>query len=108
MPLDTFFSISPPSISIFSLVVLSHADANRVDAKFSINPSIGDPKWHELLHAQGSHVDPYVIIYVLKGDVIAFLYVGHHDFVYGKTTEIMKKWEDEILDQIPNCAMHVK
>jgi hypothetical protein len=29
MPLDTFFSISPPSICIFSLAVLSRADVKR-------------------------------------------------------------------------------
>ena len=60
------------------------------------NPFIGDPKRHELLHARGSHVDPYVIVYVVKGNIITFLCVGHHDFVYGKAAEIMKKWEDEI------------
>jgi mRNA-degrading endonuclease RelE of RelBE toxin-antitoxin system len=60
------------------------------------NPFIGDPKRHELKHARGSHVDPYVIVYVVKGDIITFLYVDHHDFVYGKAAEIMKKWESEI------------
>lgn len=60
------------------------------------NPFIGDPKRHELKHTRGSHVDPYVIVYVVKGDIITFLCVGHHDFVYGKATEIIKKWENEI------------
>jgi addiction module RelE/StbE family toxin len=60
------------------------------------NPFIGDPKRHELKHARGSHVDPYVIVYVVKGDIITFLYVDHHDFVYDKAAEIMKKWENEI------------
>ncbi len=60
------------------------------------NPFIGDPKRHELKHARGSHVDPYVIVYVVKDDIITFLYVDHHDFVYGKAAEIMKKWESEI------------
>jgi Plasmid stabilisation system protein. len=60
------------------------------------NPFIGDPKRHELLHARGSHVDTYVIVYVVKGNIITFLYVGHHDFVCGKAAAIMKKWEDEI------------
>lgn len=31
------------------------------------NPFTGDPKRHELKHACGSHVDPYVIVYVVKG-----------------------------------------
>ena len=39
------------------------------------NPFIGDPKRHELKHARGSHVDPYVIVYVVKGDTITFLYI---------------------------------
>jgi mRNA-degrading endonuclease RelE of RelBE toxin-antitoxin system len=60
------------------------------------NPFIGDPKRHELKHARGSHVDPYVIVYVVKGDIITFLYVDHHDFVYDKAAEIMKKWENKI------------
>lgn len=37
------------------------------------NPFIGDPKRHELKHARGSHVDPYVIVYVVKNDIITFL-----------------------------------
>lgn len=60
------------------------------------NPFIGDSKRHELKHARGSHVDPYVIVYVIKCDIITFLYEDHHDFVYGKAAEIMKKWESEI------------
>lgn len=60
------------------------------------NPSIGDPKRHELKRARGSHIDPYVIIYVFKGDKITFLCLDHHDFVYGKAAEIMRKWEKEV------------
>ena len=60
------------------------------------NPFVGNPKRHDLKHARGSHVDPYVIVYVVKNDIITFLYVDHHDFVYGKAAEIMKKWESEI------------
>lgn len=62
------------------------------------NPLIGDPKRHELKNARGSHVNPYVIIYVVKGNIITFLYVEHHDFVYEKAAEIMEKWEREIED----------
>ena len=60
------------------------------------NPSIGTPKRHKLKHARGSHVNPYVIVYRIKGDRVQFLYVDHHDFVYDKAAEIMKKWENEI------------
>jgi addiction module RelE/StbE family toxin len=59
------------------------------------NPFIGVPKRHELKHARGSHVDPYVIVYVVRGDTITFVYVDHHDYVYQKATEILKKWELE-------------
>lgn len=62
------------------------------------NPFIGVPKRHELKHARGSHVDPYVIVYVVKGDTITFLYVYHHDSVYQKAAEILKKWELEFTD----------
>lgn len=62
------------------------------------NPSIGAPKRHRLRHARGSHVDPYVIIYVVKNDMITFLCVDHHDFVYEKAVEILEKWEKEIED----------
>jgi addiction module RelE/StbE family toxin len=59
------------------------------------NPLIGVPKRHELKHARGSHVDPYVIVYVIKSDTITFIYVDHHNFVYQKAAEILKKLEVE-------------
>lgn len=34
----------------------------------------------------------------VKGDIVIFLYVDHHDFVYGKAAEIIMKWEREIDD----------
>ncbi len=59
------------------------------------NPSIGTPKRHRLRHARGSHVDPYVIVYRIKGDKIQFLYVDHHNFVYEKSAEILEMIEKE-------------
>lgn len=59
------------------------------------NPPIGTPKRHNLRHARGSHVDPYVIVYRIKGDRIQFLYVDHHNFVYPKAAEILEKIERE-------------
>jgi mRNA-degrading endonuclease RelE of RelBE toxin-antitoxin system len=59
------------------------------------NPSIGIPKRNCLNHARGSHVNPYVIVYRIKGDKIQFLYVDHHDFVYEKSAEILKRIERE-------------
>lgn len=60
------------------------------------NPSIGTPKRYQLRHARGSHVDPYVIVYVVRDYTITFLYIDHHDFVYERAAEIMKRWEKEI------------
>ncbi len=57
------------------------------------NPSIGTPKRHKLKHARGSHVDPYVIVYRIKGDRVQFLYVDHHDSVYPRAAEILEKIE---------------
>ncbi|MDD1761554.1 MAG: type II toxin-antitoxin system RelE/ParE family toxin [Methanothrix sp.] len=62
------------------------------------NPSIGAPKHHQLRHARGSHVDPYVIVYVVKNDIITFLCVDHHDFVYDRAVKILGKWQKEIED----------
>ena len=59
------------------------------------NPSIGTPKRHRLRHARGSHVNPYVIVYRIKGDKIQFLYVDHHDFVYEKSAEILERIEKD-------------
>lgn len=59
------------------------------------NPSIGTPKRNWLSHARGSHVNPYVIVYRIKGDKVQFLYVDHHDFVYEKSAEILKRIERE-------------
>jgi mRNA-degrading endonuclease RelE of RelBE toxin-antitoxin system len=57
------------------------------------NPLVGTPKRHKLRLARGSHVDPYVIVYRIKGDRIQFLYVDHHDFVYQKAAAILEKME---------------
>ncbi len=65
------------------------------------NPSIGTPKRHKLKHARGSHVNPYVIVYRIKGDRVQFLYVDHHDLVYEKSAEILEEIEREE-DQIHN------
>jgi mRNA-degrading endonuclease RelE of RelBE toxin-antitoxin system len=59
------------------------------------NPSIGTPKRNWLSQARGSLVNPYVIVYRIKGDKVQFLYVDHHDFVYEKSAEILKRIERE-------------
>ena len=43
-------------------------------------------------------LDPYVLIYVVKNDIITFLCVDHHDFVYEKAVKILEKWKREIED----------
>lgn len=57
------------------------------------NPSIGVPKSHKLKHARVTHVDPYLIVYRIKGDRIQFLYVDPHNSVYPKAAEILEKTE---------------
>ena len=57
------------------------------------NPSIGTPKRHKLRLVRGSHINPYVIVYRIRGDKIQFLYVDHHDFVYYKAAEILDRIE---------------
>jgi mRNA-degrading endonuclease RelE of RelBE toxin-antitoxin system len=69
------------------------------------NPTIGTPKRHKLKHARGSHVNPYVIVYRIKGDRVQFLYVDHHDLVYEKS-EILEEIEREE-DQGPNQGMWI-
>jgi mRNA-degrading endonuclease RelE of RelBE toxin-antitoxin system len=59
------------------------------------NPSIGTPKRHKLKHARGSPVNPYVIVYKIKGDKVQFLYVDHHDSVYERSVEILEEIERE-------------
>jgi mRNA-degrading endonuclease RelE of RelBE toxin-antitoxin system len=59
------------------------------------NPSTDTPKRHKLKHDRGSHINPYIIVYRIKGDRIQFLYVDHHNFAYNKAVEILEKIERE-------------
>jgi mRNA-degrading endonuclease RelE of RelBE toxin-antitoxin system len=59
------------------------------------NPAIGTPKRYKLRHARGTHVNPYVIVYRIKGDKVQFLYVDHHNSIYEKCAEILEKIERE-------------
>ena len=54
---------------------------------------MGSLKNHKPKHARSSHVDPYVIVYRVRGNIIQFLYVDHHDFVYPKAVDILEKIE---------------
>ena len=76
------------------------------------NPSIGTPKLHQLRHARGSHVDPYVIVYAVKGDIITFLYVDHHDFAYKEAPKILGDIEIEFPElwavMSPDLKRHLK
>ncbi len=55
------------------------------------DPDIGEPKSYGMKGVRGVHIDPFVIVYMIVGDCIVFLYVAHHDEIYGKTKEIMQK-----------------
>jgi mRNA-degrading endonuclease RelE of RelBE toxin-antitoxin system len=62
------------------------------------NPEIGEPKSHNLKGLRGDHVDPFVIIYGVFGDLIVFVHVDHHDKAYVAAYEIAKALtEDEAL-----------
>lgn len=46
------------------------------------NPENHDMKTGNLRGCYGVHVNPYVIIYRIDGDVVEFLLVDHHDNIY--------------------------
>ena len=55
------------------------------------DPDIGEPKSYRLKGVRAVHVDPFVIAYMIIGDCIVFLYVGHHDEAYGETEQLLQK-----------------
>jgi mRNA-degrading endonuclease RelE of RelBE toxin-antitoxin system len=59
------------------------------------NPEIGAPKRHKLKGLRGEHVDPFVIIYGVFGDIIVFVHVDHHDKAYAAAYEIAKALTDD-------------
>jgi len=59
------------------------------------NPEIGEPKSHNLKGLRGEHIDPFVIIYGVFGDVIVFVHVDHHDKAYSAAYEIAKALIDD-------------
>ena len=73
---------------------------NKIDQILD-DPDIGEPKSYGLKGVRGVHVDPFVIAYMIIDNCIVFLYVGHHDEIYGKTAEILQKDRTiELLDKI--------
>ncbi|MFB3766362.1 MAG: type II toxin-antitoxin system RelE/ParE family toxin [Methanotrichaceae archaeon] len=46
------------------------------------HPQNADAKTGNLNGTYGVHVNPYVIIYRIVGDVVEFLLVDHHDKIY--------------------------
>ena len=44
---------------------------------------------------RGEHVDPFVIIYGVFGDIIVFVHVDHHDKAYAAAYEIAKALIDD-------------
>ena len=41
--------------------------------------------------ARGVHVNPFVIVYMIVGDKIVFLWFDHHDQAYDKAASILEK-----------------
>jgi len=55
------------------------------------NPEIGEPKKYRLKMARGVHVNPFVIVYMIVGDKIVFLWFDHHDQAYEKASYVLEK-----------------
>jgi addiction module RelE/StbE family toxin len=65
------------------------------------NPYLGDPKTYNLKYTRGTHVNSYVIVYMIICDTILFLYVAHHDVVYEEAPKVFRDIELEFL----NCGL---
>jgi mRNA-degrading endonuclease RelE of RelBE toxin-antitoxin system len=55
------------------------------------DPEIGEPKKYKLKMARGVHVNPFVIVYMIVGDKIIFLWFDHHDRAYEKACLVLEK-----------------
>jgi len=55
------------------------------------NPEIGEPKRYRLKMARGVHVNPFMIVYMIVGDKLVFLWFDHHDQAYDKAVSILEK-----------------
>lgn len=55
------------------------------------NPEIGEPKRYRLKMARGVHVNPFVIVYMIIGDKIVFLWFDHHDQAYDRAANVLEK-----------------
>lgn len=62
----------------------------RID-QILTNPEIGEPKRYRLKLARGVHLNPFVIVYMIVGDKIVFLWFDHHDKAYDKAADILEK-----------------
>ena len=55
------------------------------------NPELGEPKRYKLKMARGVHVNPFVIVYMIVGDKIVFIWFDRHDQAYDKAAYILEK-----------------
>jgi addiction module RelE/StbE family toxin len=88
---------------------------NKLDKKIRQiidNPYIGKPKSHNLKYTCGTHVNPYVIIYMIINDTVLFLYVDHHDFVYEDAPKVLENIEYQFpelwAEMSPDLRRHLK
>jgi len=76
------------------------------------NPDLGDPKSHDLKYTRGSHVDPFVIVYMIISDTILFIYVDHHDLVYKEAPKVLDNIEYQFPElwaaMSPDLKRHLK
>ena len=49
------------------------------------NPEIGDFKRYDLKGVQGVHVNPFVILYRVSGNMIEFVNIDHHNKIYRRS-----------------------
>ena len=71
----------------------NHTLQERLDKRLTQiieDPIIGEPKRYNLKYTRGSHVDPFVVVYMIIEDTILFISVDHHDTVYKEAPKILR------------------
>ncbi len=68
------------------------------------NPEIGEPKKYRLKMTCGVHVNPFVIVYMIVGDKIVFLWFDHHDQAYDKAERVLEKIASNYSYLMSDCS----
>ena len=51
-------------------------------AKICNDPEIGKPLKHDLKGTRRVHLNPFVLVYSIEGEIVIFHYYEHHDKAY--------------------------